>query len=206
MTVNNSDMRIPNEIFLWHTFGDHGDEIEAKIIHRKRSEIEKSKTNTTFWTIGMQSKGRLVDRWREHLTLQTQGGHAYVVLGGKGNPGENVKPQVATHYTENVLWGDSGWKKIPEFIEATRKDLASKSSMALVVSEIISINEDSKLRVRWWNQSKQEWSLECPRNQLRDGVKLLKKTSDGNPITSNADCRHILQLEYPYFVKVRKSA
>ena len=116
MTVNNSDMRIPDEIFLWHTFGDHGDEIEAKIIHRKRREIEKSRTNTTFWTIGMQSKGRLVDRWRELLTQQAQGGHAYVVLGGKGNPGENVKPQVATHYTENVLKGDSGWINIPEFI------------------------------------------------------------------------------------------
>ena len=206
MTVNNSDMRIPDEIFLWHTFGDHGDEIEAKIIHRKRREIEKSRTNTTFWTIGMQSKGRLVDRWRELLTQQAQGGHAYVVLGGKGNPGENVKPQVATHYTENVLKGDSGWINIPEFIEATRKDLTSKGSMALVVSDIITINEDSKLRVRWWNQSKQEWSLECPRNQLRDGVKLLKKTADGNPITSNADCRHILRLEYPYFVKVKKSA
>ena len=206
MTVNNSDMRIPNEIFLWHTFGDHGDEIEAEIIHRKRREMEKSATNTTFWTIGMQSKGRLVDRWRELLTQQAQGGHAYVVLGGKGNPGENVKPQVATHYTENVLKGDSGWINIPKFIEATRKDLTSKDSMALVVSDIITINEDSKLRVRWWNQSKQEWSLECPRNQLRDGVKLLKKTADGNPITSNADCRHILRLEYPYFVKVRKSA
>ncbi len=206
MTVNNSDMRIPNEIFLWHTFGDHGDENEAEIIHRKRKEIEKSRTNSTFWTIGMQSKGRLIDRWRELLTQQSQGGYAYVVLGGKGNPGENVKPQVATHYTENVLKGDSGWIKIPEFIEATRKDLTSKGSMALVVSEIITINEDSKLRVRWWNQSKQEWSLECPSNQLRDGVKLLKKASDGNPITSNADCRHILRLEYPYFVKVRKIA
>ena len=40
MVVNNSDFRIPNDIFLWHTFGDHGDEEEAVIISRKKDEIK----------------------------------------------------------------------------------------------------------------------------------------------------------------------
>jgi hypothetical protein len=205
MVVKNDDLRILHDIFLWHTFGDHGEELEAAIIHRNKKEIELSSVNQTFWTFGMGSKGRMVDRWRQHLSKQSPGGHAYVVLGGKGNRGENVKSQVATHYTENVLKGKSGWKQVPDFIKATWKDLTSKGSMALVVSEITVVKEDSELKVSWWNQSKQEWSPECPSQQTRDGVKLLKKTLNGKPITSNADCRYILKLEDPYFVKVKKS-
>ena len=75
MVANNSDFRIPNDIFLWHTFGDHGDEEEAVIISRKKDEINNSETGVTFWTIGMGSsyERKMLDNWREQLRNQTQG-------------------------------------------------------------------------------------------------------------------------------------
>ena len=35
MVVNNSDFHIPNDIFLWHTFGDHGDEEEVTTLKQQ---------------------------------------------------------------------------------------------------------------------------------------------------------------------------
>jgi hypothetical protein len=204
MVIQNSDSRIPQDIFLWHTFGDHGDEEELEIIRRKIGEIEGHDEGFTFWTIGMQTNGKMLDRWREHLRNQSRGGFAYVALGGKARRGLQKEPGVATHFTEDLLFAASGWREVPSSINATRNDLATTMSAAFVVCEIISINEKSDLRVKWWNQSKQEWENECPPHHMRNGVKLLHKSETGHPIISEADCRHILKLQYPYFVMVAK--
>lgn len=207
MVVNNSDFRIPNDIFLWHTFGDHGDEEEAVIISRKKVEINNSETGVTFWTIAMGSEGKMLDNWRDQLRNQTQGGFAYVVCGGDAKRGSRMKPEVATHFTQNLISVPSSvdyWNQVPEGIRATRKNLTSTISAAFVVADIEYVVESSGLLVNWWSQKNQKWTEECPPRHVRNGVKLLKKNSEGKPITTNADCRYILKLKYPYFVMVSK--
>jgi len=203
MVVNNSDSRIPQDVFLWHTFGDHGDETAAEIIHRKESEIANSDSGYTFWTIGMQSKGKMLDNWREQLMRQSNGGCAYVVCGGNARRGSKETPEVATHFTHNLMTKDS-WNEIPKGIEATRKKLGTRASAAFVVSDIQAVEEPSELRVNWWHQKSQKWVSERPRSHEWDGVKLLRKSADGRPIVNEADCRYILKLEAPYFVMVSK--
>ena len=205
MVVKNSDPRIPEDVFLWHTFGDHGEETEAKIIHRKKKEITNSESGNTFWTIGMHTEGKMLDNWRDQLMRQSNGGFAYVVCGGTATRASMKKPDDATQYTQNLITQDS-WKDIPDGIKATRAKLGTQTSAAFVVVDIQTIGEASELTVKWWNQKNQEWAMECPPKHIRNGVKLLQKSEVGEPIIDKADCRHILKLEYPYFVMVSKRA
>jgi len=208
MAICNSDTRMPSEIFLWHTFGDHGEETEAEIINRKKSEIKNSESGHTFWTFGMQTEGKMLDNWRDQLMRQSKGGFAYVVCGGKASKPSGKEGSEATHYTENLIRPPSNpdsWEEIPKSIAATRAKLGTQYSAAFVVSDIQTIGEKSELTVKWWNQKYQNWVMECPLKHARNGVKLLHKSTDGKTIVNNADCRHILTLKYPYFVLVGKT-
>jgi hypothetical protein len=118
-----------------------------------------------------------------------------------------MKPEVATHFTQNLISVPSSvdyWSQVPEGIRATRKNLTSTISAAFVVADIEYVGESSGLLVNWWSQKNQKWTEECPPRHVRNGVKLLKKNSEGKPIITNADCRYILKLKYPYFVMVSK--
>jgi len=203
MVVKNSDSRIPQDVFLWHTFGNHGDETEAEIIHRKENEIANSEFGYTLWTIAMQAQGKMLDNWRDQLMRQSERGFAYVVCGGDAIRGSKETPEVATHYTRNLMTKDN-WGEIPQGIQATRKKLGTTASAAFVVADIQAIGEPSELTVNWWDQKSQKWAKDRPAKHTRDGVKLLRKSIDGKPIIDKADCRYILKLEYPYFVMVRK--
>lgn len=204
VVLRNSDWRLPHEMFLWHPFGDHGDEKESEIIVRKSGEIQA--TGYTYWTIGMQKGNRLLSRIREHLSGQSKGGPAFVVLGANSRKTKNETPDVATHFNENLepMGLHRGWTEIPYTIEASRKDLRSKMSAALVVDDIVRVEEECQLEVEWWYQKKGNWSTDSPKQHMRDNVKLLRKKDGGSPIRSGfIDCRYILRLKYPYIVMVK---
>ena len=205
MVVTNSDSRIPGDIFLWHTFGDHGEETESEIIDRKKREIAISESGNTFWTIGMQKKGNMFANWKDQLDRQSDRGSAYVVCGGKASKA-SMKPGIeATRYTSNLQTLDN-WQPVPKGISATRDRLGKQMSLAFVVKDIQTIGENSKLMVEWWDHHnrKQNWATDCPGVHSMDGVKLLRKSKEGKPIIKDADCRHILKLEYPYFVMLNR--
>ncbi len=217
MTVDNASKVIPTEIFLWHPFNKHGQESYEKIIERKTTEINLC--GYTYWSFGMGAiqQSMIADQWRIPLRQNTdENGFAYVMLGLEKTKGTTKAGERATHFNESALFKKknmgihdlnldaTGWKIIPTGINATRHKIADQPSLALKVYDIIHVDEDSDLKVEWWNQ-KGQWVSERPQGIEQHAVKLLRKSEKGRPIkSSETRCDYLLKIKYPFIVSIQR--
>lgn len=218
MTVNNGSNVIPTSVFLWHPFNNHGQESYEAIIERKTMEINSC--GYTYWSIGMGEirQSMIADQWRLPLGQNTDDdGFAYVMLGIEKTKGTKKPGPRATHVNEGVLFKKKsmgihdlnrdlvGWEKIPEGIDATRKNIAQSPSLALKVFEIIHVDKDSDLKVEWWNE-KGQWVGDRPGGIEQHAVKLLRKSDRGRPIkSSKTRCDYLLKIRSPFLVSIQRT-